>query len=394
MKKLVLNRTFLAWLLLVLSAYFYLALGKSLPLLTFSPNIRPVAANNIAISWPRKGQAAVGSLELGVLAESTKDIKPSPTASIAKVITALMVLEKYPILPGKKGPSITLTPGDVELYKYYSKIGGSNISVISGEQLTEYQALQAMLLPSANNMADSLAIWAFGSTENYTIYANSLLKKWGLNRTSVADASGFSDQTISTPSDLVKIGQRVFRNPILAEIVGTKRADIPNSGVVNNTNILLGSNGVVGIKTGNTDEAGGCLLFAANKQLSPDHVTTIIGAVQGSDSLATAFLASTELINSSAESYGEVLIARKGDKIGSIDTKWGKHTDVITQKDLIIYGWKGSSFTPIAKAHSLKYTIDSGQDVGTLTVGNTSVKLISKNAIHQPSIIWRISHYF
>ncbi|MBO0861980.1 MAG: hypothetical protein J2P21_26510 [Chloracidobacterium sp.] len=106
----------------------------------------------------------------------------------------------------------------------YAARNGSEISkALVGEQLSECQMLKAKLLPSANNMADSLAIWAYGSLQENSATANKFLGSHGLNGAHVdPDASGFNPSTVSTAPDMVRIGKLVMQNPALAEIVAKK----------------------------------------------------------------------------------------------------------------------------------------------------------------------------
>ena len=175
-------------------------------------------------------------------------------ASEAKLITALAVLKKYPLALNQAGPAITLGPSDVAIYDKYQSENGSDLVVVNGEKLTEYQMLQAMLLPSADNIADSLAIWAFGSLTDYTVFANQYVKSQGLSETTVgSDASGFDPSSMTTAANLVNIGQLVMTNPVLASIVGQPTATgFPVVGTIKNVNLVLGKDNIIGIKTGNT----------------------------------------------------------------------------------------------------------------------------------------------
>jgi len=129
------------------------------------------AAQNVKLEWPNQGSAAIGAQGFGLLSSHGSQ-QPKPTASIAKLITVLSVLDKKPLHKGEQGPTITLTGKDVELFNHYFAIGGSYVKVEAGEKISQYQALEAVLLPSANNMADTLAVWAFGSMDTYHAYAN------------------------------------------------------------------------------------------------------------------------------------------------------------------------------------------------------------------------------
>jgi len=224
-----------------------------------------------------------------------------PTASTAKLITALTVLKKYPLRDGESGPTLTMSRSDIELLVKYTDLDGSEIGkVVVGEKLTEYQMLQAMMLPSANNMADSLAIWAFGSLQAYQEAANNYLAELGLHDTHVGtDASGLDPSTVSTAHDLVLIGEAAMQNPVLAEIAALPNVNgFPLVGTITNVNTLLGHEGIVGIKTGNSDEAGGVFVFAAKQTLPNGQTVTIVGVVQGLPSLADALQATPPLLRS------------------------------------------------------------------------------------------------
>ncbi|WFR73114.1 D-alanyl-D-alanine carboxypeptidase [Prescottella defluvii] len=204
---------------------------------------------------------------------------PRPTASTAKLITALTVLERMPLARGEDGPMLTMTGADADLYSSYAAKGGSAVAVWAGQELSEYEMLVGMLLPSANNLADTLAVWAFGSLAEYRTAANEFVRSLGMSSTTVGtDASGFSPTTTSTARDLTLLAAAAVRNPVIAEIVAREEAVLSGVGVVRNTNWLLGRRGVVGLKTGTTDEAGGVFLFAANVGVPG---SLVVGAVQG-----------------------------------------------------------------------------------------------------------------
>lgn len=265
---------------------------------------RTPLAKNTQLAWPAAGQAAVGSIEDGVLTRSSNNEEQRPTASMAKIITALAVLKKQPLNPGQTGPSYIITGEDVANYHAYVARDGSTVPVHEGMVLTQYQALQAMLIPSANNIAQLLAERTFGSEEAYISYAKSMLRNMGLNQTIVTDASGFNVATISTPSELVKIGITALKNPIIAEIVAQSQAQIPGIGTIKNTNELLGADGVVGIKTGTTDSAGSCLLFAAHYVDTDNRTVTIVGVIMGDTSAENLFSDSRTLLASARQAYG------------------------------------------------------------------------------------------
>jgi D-alanyl-D-alanine carboxypeptidase (penicillin-binding protein 5/6) len=149
----------------------YTGVVLSWPMQAASAKALPYSAPAMSqayIAWPAYGEGALGAEGYGVISTSTQAASALPIASIAKVITALTVLETKPITQGEAGPVITFTAADAALYNEYIAKNGTVARAQAGQQLTEYQILEGMLISSANNYADSLAIWGYGSLDAYT----------------------------------------------------------------------------------------------------------------------------------------------------------------------------------------------------------------------------------
>jgi D-alanyl-D-alanine carboxypeptidase (penicillin-binding protein 5/6) len=181
---------------------------------------------------------------------------------------------------GEDGPTITLTAADVADTDRRSRRGESVVPVAAGEQLTELQALQALLLPSANNIAAVLARWDARFEDRFVARMNAAARSLGMRHTRYTDPSGFDDATVSTAADQVRIVLRAMRLPVFARIVATPVATLPVAGTVHNTNRLLGQDGFVGVKTGSDSAAGGCFAFRAIRFVHGKR-TTITGVVLG-----------------------------------------------------------------------------------------------------------------
>ncbi len=228
--------------------------------------------------WPEHGQAAV---QIG-----QSQVEPGPNqhaaaiASVAKVMTAYLVLRDHPLRLGQDGPTITLTDANVADTDRRRRQHESVVSIAAGEQLTELQALQALLLPSANNIAAVLARWDAGSEDRFVARMNATARSLGMRHTRYTDPSGYDDATVSTAADQVRLVDRAMRLPVFASIVATPSATLPVAGTVHNTNTLLGHNGFVGVKTGSTAAAGGCFAFRAIRSIDGKR-TTITGVVLG-----------------------------------------------------------------------------------------------------------------
>lgn len=352
----------------------------------------PAISAAAKIAWPSQGQAAIGAVGFGIL-DATPTDQAVPIASIAKVMTALSVLKQKPLAGGQQGPTITLGKQDVAVYKKYLAENGSVVPVAVGEKITEYQALEAMLVPSANNIADSLAVWAFGSIKAYVAYANQLAKTMGFKNTVINDASGFSPKTVGTARDLVILGQVVLNNPVLAKIVSQKQAIVPVIGSVINTNWLLGISGINGIKTGHTDQSGGCYLFSSQQVIGGRKIT-LIGAIVGAPNLATAINDARPLIKSSRNGFELVMVASQDQLVGHYKMPWGSTVWVVAEKKLETLNWRGVATQITIELKDLKAPAAAGITLGNLSVnvgGKTmSIALKLKDNLAGPSLPWRI----
>lgn len=354
------------------------------------------AASNF--SWPASGQAAVstaGSEPVVAHGQQT----PVPIASVAKVITALVVLDRKPLSAGQQGPTLILTDRDVELYRTYVAGDGSVVPVQAGEQISQYQALVAVMLPSSNNLADTLAMWAYGSLPNYAAAANKYLKVHGLTSTTVGnDASGYDPSTVSTARDLVKLAKLAMAQPVLAEIAAKSTSDeVPLAGTVRNVNILLGTSGIIGLKTGNTDQAGGVFVGAARHSVNSKPVT-IVTAIAGTPDLATALQTTVPLVQSAQQNFKTLVVTPAGAIVGRYQLPWGGSVPVATSKAVNVTAWGGSVINATINLYPLPPTAQKGEITGLLVVPKSAfadevrVPLVLQDRHSEPSLWWRLTH--
>jgi D-alanyl-D-alanine carboxypeptidase (penicillin-binding protein 5/6) len=249
------------------------------------------AASNAV--WPAYGQAAVQIGRSPIRAGPNQ--RPAPIASVAKVMTAYVVLRDHPLALGQEGPLITLTDGDVADTVRRAGDDESLVPIEAGEQLTELQALQALLLPSANNIAAVLARWDAGSDGRFVVRMNATARSLGMTHTRYTDPSGYEDSTVSTAADQARVVDQAMRLPVFAGVVAMPSAMLPVAGTVHNTDALLGYDGFVGVKTGSDDAAGSCFAFRAVRWIHGKR-TTITGVVLGQPGgeQATAGLAAAD----------------------------------------------------------------------------------------------------
>jgi D-alanyl-D-alanine carboxypeptidase (penicillin-binding protein 5/6) len=388
-------------LTLILGGYIYYALTLPLPMLQPSErSLQLQAATGVSkLSWPTTGQSAVAVNGTPIL-ETHGNQVAAPTASVAKVITALVTLQRKPLTSDESGPSLTLSDADVALYNSYVTVGGSVVPVSNGEVITQRQALEAMMLPSANNIADSFAIWAFGSLVNYSAAATQYINSLGLKDTHIGtDASGFSPTTTSSAHDLAIIGEKAMQQPVLRQIINQPNAtDIPETTVEKNVNFLLGTAGIIGIKTGNTDQAGGVYLSASTVQIN-NAPTTIITAYVGAPTLFQALQGSLPLITSAQTNFSSTSqLLAANDVVAEYQQPWGGSLPATAETKLTTTAWKGSTVRATANLSPISADSHVGQVVGTAVspktpFSNSSViRIILQNKPTRPSVWWRLMH--
>lgn len=318
-----------------------------------------------------------------------------PIASITKTVTALVVLDAKPLTSTTDaGPAITFTDADQRIFEHVVAVGGSWATVTPGSVMSERQALEAMLLPSANNYAISLANWAYGSEAAYVTTANAWLAAHGLNGTHVADASGLSAHSVSTPTDLVEIAKLVMANPALASIVSTTTATLPGAGQQTNRNRLLGTLGIDGIKTGNTTAAGNCLMFASALTLH-GHRVQIVGVVIGAPDHDTLFRSVKTLVKSARAGFHAVRVAASGQAFGRYSTAWGASVRLVATKDAWLIVWSDTPIAVDVNTSRLR-TGSAGEKAGSAVfrAGSTTVRrtLTLAADLDGPGPLWRLWH--
>jgi len=277
--------------------------------------------------WPGRAEAAVGLPGIGLLGAHGGG-QPVPIASLAKIMTAYLVLSDHPLPAGGPGPAIIVTAADVTAYDSDQRQGQSVVRVVAGEKLTERQALEAMLIPSGNNIAALLARWDAGSDGAFVAKMNAPARSLGLRRARYADASGADPATVSTASDQFRLTVRALQIPAFRQIVTMPQVTLPVIGVAYNVNAALGHDGIVGVKTGSSSQAGGCLAFAAVRTVAGSQVE-IVGVVLGvpatsaqPSELGGVISAAEDLLASIGGDLEHAEVIEPGAVLGSVSGAW------------------------------------------------------------------------
>ncbi|WP_406008368.1 D-alanyl-D-alanine carboxypeptidase [Streptomyces sp. NBC_00637] len=324
------------------------------------------------LPWPGEGQGWIDADGVGTMGSFGKQT-PVAIGSVAKTMTSYIILKDHPMKAGEEGP-------EIEVDATAEKEGGYDVSgdestlntVKAGDRLTEKQALSAVLIPSANNIARLLARWDAGSEAAFVEKMNATAKELGMSDTTYTDPSGLKETTVSTAEDQVKLGRAFVKVPALVSISSAASWTDPSGKYWNNYNELPYNMGAIGIKTGSTTAAGGNLLFASRKKVDGQTVT-LVGAILGQHKpkiLETVNAVSKTALLAAQDALTSAKILKKGDVVGYVDDKLGGRTPVVITKDVPAVGWAGMTVKLSFTADDVPHKAKAGTQVGTLTVGD------------------------
>jgi D-alanyl-D-alanine carboxypeptidase (penicillin-binding protein 5/6) len=221
-----------------------------------------------------------------------------PVASTTKLMTALLVLER-----AKLDDVFTAVP-------YEAQAAESRINLKAGERMSVRDLLRALLLESANDAAATLAVGVSGSQAAFVAEMNERARQLGLRHTAYANPIGLDEPgNHSSARDLVRLANRLRRNPFFRRTVATRSAGLTtgdHTRQIENTNDLLGDPpGINGVKTGHTLEAGYVLIGSATRGR-----VNVLSAVLGDPSKAARDADTLALLRYGLSLYREVPIVR------------------------------------------------------------------------------------
>jgi len=398
----------------LLSGLGWVSSRLAAPLPRASLHVRPplafvVPGNRASFDWPAQGQAAVivPSLMSKPLAFSPGE-HPVPIASLTKLMTAYLVLQQHPLRPGQMGPVLTISSRAVKRYEEDVAEDQSSVRVALGERLSEYQLLQALLVRSANNIANFLGDWVAGSVPAFVGQMNQMAARLGMTQTHYADASGFDPASVSTARDVAVIAAADMRNPVFRAIVDEHTVTLPLIGTRRNIVRRIGTGPVVGVKSGFTSRAGGCAVIAT-RLLVPRGVpgstatATYVAVVldqQGGGSLHRAANLA-EGLDEQAAKFGPVpvVLVRSGTHVGFLEAPWShrRRIPVVLDARRSALAWPGQRVSyQLSTVGTLRGKLPAGTVVGSLKVRwalfATRVRMRTAAEVPGPSWTWRVFH--
>lgn len=213
------------------------------------------------------------SLDDGTIILDKNADKRSAPASLTKIVTCMLVLEKCPDLSTK----ITCKK---ESIAGLAERNAVTVGILAGETLTIKDLLYCMMLPSAADATNILADYVGGGIDNFVVMMNEFVSNLGCKSTKFVNSHGLDEEPngYTTANDLYKITKYALENNTFKEITGTRKYDVaptdkyPHTRYLHNTNKTMNPGipdyyhkAVTGVKTGTTDAAGRCLISTASQ---------------------------------------------------------------------------------------------------------------------------------
>jgi D-alanyl-D-alanine carboxypeptidase (penicillin-binding protein 5/6) len=321
---------------------------------------------------------------------------PRPMASISKLITALVVLDAKPLADANdEGPTITFGKADHDLYDKYYVMGATIAPMPIGTSMSERQALAAALIPSASNYAEAVSTWAYGSQGAFVSAARRWLAANGLTGTTLVEPTGMSERNTSTPTDLIALARLAAANPTIAAIAATPSMALPGAGMVHNTNGLLGTEGITGLKTGNLGYGTYNLVYTASMDVGIGQPLQVVGVVLGDNTREGVDNDVRGLLSSIREGFHHVPVATHSQQVGEYRTPWGSTAKIVIAQEASILTWSDTPIT-VAMQTTTPKTYTDGEEVGTITwtagPQTTSIPLVVEGSVEPPDDWWRLTH--
>ncbi|WP_246239195.1 MULTISPECIES: D-alanyl-D-alanine carboxypeptidase family protein [Paenibacillus] len=302
-----------------------------------------------------------------VIAEKNKDTK-LPPASITKIMTMLLIMEAI-----DKG-NIKMDE-KVRVSEYAASMGGSQIFLEPGEEMTVQEMLKGIAMASGNDASVAMAEKIAGSEENFVQMMNERAQQLGMKNTHFSNCNGLPVANhYTTANDIAVMSRELLKHEGITKFTGAYqdylRKESPNPFWLVNTNKLVRFySGADGLKTGYTSEAKFCLSATAKR----DNLR-VVAVVLGEPNTKTRNAEVTKLFDYAFAQYTNYPLFKSGDSLGNFTVNKGQVSTVplVAKQNYSILMKKGTATDNIRHElqlePNLRAPITMGQPIGKIVV--------------------------
>jgi serine-type D-Ala-D-Ala carboxypeptidase (penicillin-binding protein 5/6) len=368
---------------------------SSRPLAVVTPDFRSNLAASIvfpgkagALPFPGTGESAVVVGGAGLVA-STPDERSVPVASLTKIMTAYLILRDHPLIGREGGPVFVMTLADHQAWVASEEADQSNIEVKRGERLDERQLLQALMIPSADNIANYLAVWDAGSVRAFVAKMNATATALGLRQTHFADPSGVSPKSRSSAVDMARLAALAMSDPVLRSITDEQSIRLPVTGEIwNNYDPAVGVDGIIGVKSGFTDAAETNLVSAAWRDVHGHRVLVVCDVIRQPNTLYGDAQEDEALLSAVSGELRLAQVVAGNAAVGQETAEWN-HDRSVVRVDLgaEVVGWPGLVLTPLVLRADASRLDDRHGWAAGCTVGTFRLDYPYGPAFSEPAVL-------
>ena len=356
-----------------------------------SPFVSRLSAPADPLPIPRIDAAAAVLMDLGsgqVLFQESPGVA-RPVASLTKLMTALLVLEHE---GGQLDRAVRVHPDAVFDRGDYG--GSSTLGLRAGERVSVRDLLAGLLLGSANDAAEALAIEEEGSVAAFVEAMNARARALGMTGTRFASPHGLDDRGVSSAADLLVLLRAAREHATFRSLVASRFAvihsDVARPRRIQNRNVMLWLYpGATGVKTGTTAGAGWCLVATARRG-ARELAVVVLG---GRDEV---FSEAAALMNHGFAAYRVRTLVEEGASLGSARVRGGTVPVVAGEQLEALVPLRSGEIDRILRVSpSAAYPPASGSAVGTLrltlggvTLGRVPVVVADLPAPRAPGGSW------
>ena len=286
--------------------------------------------------------------QTGAVLYASNETQPLPPASVTKVMTLLLVMEAI-----ERG-QIKYTDM-VSASEHACSMGGSQIYLEVGEQMSVEDLLKSVVIASANDAAVALAEYICGTEEAFVEKMNERAKELGMNDTVFENTNGLDDTTdthLTSAKDIAIMSRELIKYPKITEYSRIWMDTIRNGefGLTNTNRLVRFYEGATGLKTGSTSKAGFCITATATRG-----DMTLIAVIMGADTRDARNAAAVSLLNYGFSNYA--LYKHKYADIPDIAVNRGE------QDNCSLVAEEFCAVVPKQKKNAVKATISVRTDI-------------------------------
>ncbi len=286
-----------------------------------------------------------------------------PPASVTKTMTLLLIMEALD--SGRISLNDTVTCSE-----YAASMGGSQVYLAPGEQMSVHDMLKAIAVASANDASVAMAEHIYGSEEAFVKAMNDKAAELGMKDTQFMNCTGLdAEGHYSSAYDIALMSRELLKHPKVHDYLTIWIDSLRNGqfGLANTNKLIRFYEGANGIKTGSTSKALYCLAASAKRD-----GMQLIAVIMASPTTKDRFDGATKLLNYGFANYAIVNGTKEGEAIGELEVLKGMKNEVnlVASKDynlLVKKGQKGNIERKVDVSEDVIAPVEKGQKVGEIT---------------------------